>query len=69
MLGTGFFLKIAKINSQQEKPVCPNCIKISSRKTQKITTRQKKKTAVKISYHTVTCNQAILEKKNRLIVG
>ena len=24
MLGTGFFLKIAKINSQQEKPVCPN---------------------------------------------
>ena len=25
MLGTGHFLKIAKINSQQEKPICPNC--------------------------------------------
>ena len=37
MLGTGYFLKIAKINSQQEKPICPNIIaKISSRKTQKI---------------------------------
>ena len=24
MLGTGYFLKIAKINSQQEKPICPN---------------------------------------------
>ena len=24
MLGTGFFMKIAKINSQQEKPICPN---------------------------------------------
>ena len=24
MLGTGYFLKIAKINSQQEKPNCPN---------------------------------------------
>ena len=23
MLGTGYFLKIAKINSQQEKPICP----------------------------------------------
>ena len=23
-LGTGYFLKIAKINSQQEKPICPN---------------------------------------------
>ena len=23
MLGTGYFLKIAKINSQQEKPSCP----------------------------------------------
>ena len=22
MLGTGYFLKIAKINSQQEKPIC-----------------------------------------------
>ena len=25
MLGMGYFLKIAKINSQQEKPICPNC--------------------------------------------
>ena len=24
MLGTGYFLKLAKINSQQEKPICPN---------------------------------------------
>ena len=24
MLGTWYFLKIAKINSQQEKPICPN---------------------------------------------
>ena len=24
MLGTGYFLKIAKINSQQEKTICPN---------------------------------------------
>ena len=25
MLGTEYFLKIAKINSQQEKPIGPNC--------------------------------------------
>ena len=24
MLGIGYFLKIAKLNSQQEKPICPN---------------------------------------------
>ena len=24
MLSSGYFLKIAKINSQQEKPICPN---------------------------------------------
>ena len=24
MLGSGYFLKIAKINSQQEKTICPN---------------------------------------------
>ena len=24
MLVTGYFLKIAKINSQREKPICPN---------------------------------------------
>ena len=35
MLGTGYFVKIAKINSQQEKPICFN------RKTQKITNLQK----------------------------
>ena len=35
MLGSGHFLKIAKINSQQEKPICPNR-KNSSHKTQKI---------------------------------
>ena len=45
MLGSGYFLKIAEIYSQQEKPVCPNrknyfpqntknrqCAKINSRK-------------------------------------
>ena len=26
MLGTGYFLKIAKINSQQEKPVCSKAL-------------------------------------------
>ena len=26
MLGTGYFVKIAKINSQQEKTICPNRI-------------------------------------------
>ena len=24
MLGTGYFLRIAKVNSQKEKPICPN---------------------------------------------
>ena len=24
MLGTGYFLKIATVNSQLEKPICPN---------------------------------------------
>ena len=24
MLGSGHFLKIAKVDSQQEKPICPN---------------------------------------------
>ena len=40
MLGTGYFLKITNINSQQEKPVL--ITKISSRKTQK--NRQSAKT-------------------------
>ena len=25
MRGTGYIVKIAKINSQQEKTICPNC--------------------------------------------
>ena len=36
MLGTGYFLKITKINSQQEKPNYLSFAKISSRKTQRI---------------------------------
>ena len=28
MLGTGYVLKIAKINSQQEKPICPKSQKL-----------------------------------------
>ena len=44
MLGTGYFLKIAKINSQQEKLICPNIIaKIISRKAQKIAKIRKNK--------------------------
>ena len=39
MLGTGYFLKIVKINSQQEKSVL--IAKISSSKTQKITNLHK----------------------------
>ena len=41
MLGTGYFLKIAKINSKQNQSVLIG--KISSRKTQKIANPQKKK--------------------------
>ena len=40
MLGTEYFLKIAKINSQHEKPICPIVARISSRKTQKIANPQ-----------------------------
>ena len=40
MLGTRYFLKIAKNNSQKEKPICPNR-KITSRKTQKLANPQK----------------------------
>ena len=36
-----YFLKIAKINSQGEKPICPNHKKISYRITQKIANPQK----------------------------
>ena len=42
-MGTGYPLKIAKINPQQEKPIC--CVLMakitSSRKTQKIANRAK----------------------------
>ena len=41
MLGTRHFLKSAKINSQQEKPICP-IAKISSRRTQKSPIRKNK---------------------------
>ena len=37
----GYFLKIAKINPQGEKPICPNHKKISYRITQKIANPQK----------------------------
>ena len=40
MLGTGYFQKIAKINSQQEKPIVQTA-KISSRKVQTIANPQK----------------------------
>ena len=40
-LGTGYFLKIAKINYQQEKPICPNCKISSCKSTQKIANPQK----------------------------
>ena len=41
MLGTGYFLKIGKINSQGEKPVFPNRKNEFPRKTQKMTNLQK----------------------------
>ena len=53
MLGTEYFLKIAKINSQHEKPICPIVARISSRKTQKIANPQIL-TPAKISCHTVS---------------
>ena len=45
MLGSGYFLKIAKINSQQEKPICPNqknCIpqNTKNRQSAKINSRK-----------------------------
>ena len=46
MLGTGYFLNIAKINFQQEKPICPN----RQNSFPQITKQKKKK---KISCHTV----------------
>ena len=68
MLGTGFFLKIAKINPQQEKPICPNRIKISSRKRQKITTPQKIYCRKNFVPHG-NLRSGDLRKKNRLIAG
>ena len=42
MLGTGYFLKIAKVNSQQEKPICPNRKKIVPAKHKKSPMRKNK---------------------------
>ena len=52
MLGTGYFLKIAKINSSKKKQSVL-IAKISFRKTQKIANPQKY-TPAKISCHTVS---------------
>ena len=54
MLGTGYFLKIVKINFLQKKQSVL-IAKISSRKTQKIANPQKK-TPAKISCHRVNEN-------------
>ena len=40
MLGTGYFLNIAKINSHLEKPICPNSQKLKSRQSVKINSRK-----------------------------
>ena len=53
MLGTGYFLKIATVNSQLEKPICPNRKNFSFRKTQKVANPQKE-TPAKISCQTVS---------------
>ena len=42
MLGTGYFLKTAKINSQREKPMCPIVAKISFSETEKNPNRKNK---------------------------
>ena len=42
MLGTGYFLKIAKINSQQEKPICPDRKKLVPAKHKKSPIRKNK---------------------------
>ena len=52
LLVTGYFLKIAKINSQREKPTCPRRKKLVSTKQKKNSSPQKQ-TPVKISWHTV----------------
>ena len=56
MLGTGYFLKIAKSNSQHEKPICPNR-KLAK---QKIVNPQKL-TLAKISCHTVSVHSCCQE--------
>ena len=43
MLGTGYFLKILKINSQQEKQIYPNRKKLIPAKHKKLPIREKKK--------------------------
>ena len=42
MLGTGYFLKTAKINSQRERPMCPIVAKISFSETEKNPNRKNK---------------------------
>ena len=42
MLGTGYFLRTAKINSQREKPMCPIVAKISFSETEKNPNRKNK---------------------------
>ena len=49
MLGFGYFVKIAKINSQKKKKQSVIIVKIISRKTQNITFIQKQ-TSAKINY-------------------
>ena len=42
MLCTGYFKKIAKVNSQQEKPICPNRKKLVPAKHKKSPIRKNK---------------------------
>ena len=51
MLGTGYFLKIPKINCQQEKPICPN------RKNQFPQNTENRQSA-KISCHTLSLKRS-----------
>ena len=42
MLGTGYFLKIAKVNSQQNKTICPNGKNYFPQNTKKSPNRKNK---------------------------
>ena len=42
MLGTGYFLKIATVNSQLEKPICPNRKNLFPQNTKKSPIRKNK---------------------------